>query len=119
MGQPGTKPPPSATLRHVALVGASTLKGKELKDVLEERSFAAADLRLLDDDESLGQLDAVGDEPTFIQAVNAESFHGADLAFFACESGFTRRNWELARRAGCALVDLSYGLEDEAGAVVR
>ncbi len=41
-------------LFRVAIVGAATLKGKELKEVLEERSFPAVDIRLLDDDESLG-----------------------------------------------------------------
>src|ERR1051325_8176763 len=43
-------------LFRVAIVGAATLKGKELKDVLEERNFPAVDIKLLDDDESLGQL---------------------------------------------------------------
>ena len=46
-------------LFRVAIVGAATLKGKELKEVLEERNFPAADVRLLDDNESLGQLEQV------------------------------------------------------------
>ena len=49
-------------LFRVAIVGAASLKGKELKEVLEDRNFPAHDTRLLDDNESLGQLEPVGDE---------------------------------------------------------
>jgi len=109
------------SLHRVALVGAATLKGKELKEVLEERSLPAMDIRLLDDDESLGQLDAIGDEATFVQGVRRENFEHVDIAFFASEESFTRRHWRLARAAGCAVVDMSYALETEpeAAAVVR
>jgi len=54
-------------LFRVAIVGAASLKGKELKEVLEDRNFPAYDIRLLDDNESLGQLEPVGDEISFIQ----------------------------------------------------
>lgn len=109
----------SAELRRVAIVGASSLKGKEVKEVLEEGPLAAADIRLLDDEESLGQLDSVGDEATFIQSVQAEQFLGVDLAFFASDEDFTRRHWRMATAAGSSVVDLSYALEDEAGVAVR
>jgi aspartate-semialdehyde dehydrogenase len=103
---------------RVAIVGASTLKGKELADVLNDRSFPA-DVRLLDDDESLGQLEAVGDEMTFVQPVGRDQFDGVDFAFFASEEKFTKKNWVLAKAAGSAVIDLSYALENEAGATVR
>jgi aspartate-semialdehyde dehydrogenase len=103
---------------RVAIVGASTLKGRELADVLNDRSFPA-DVRLLDDDESLGQLEAVGDEMTFVQSVGRDQFDGVDFAFFASEEKFTKKNWVLAKAAGSALIDLSYALESEAGATVR
>lgn len=102
-------------LFKVAIVGASSLKGKEVKEVLDERKFPAIDVKLLDDDEALGQLEAVGDEATFIQPVTSESFEGIDIAFFASDSDFARRNWKYAQKAGASIVDLSYGLETEAG----
>ncbi len=104
---------------RVAIVGAGTLKGKELGEVLPESTFPASDVRLLDDDESLGQLEAVGDEATFVQSVKAESFEHVDFAFFASDESFTRKHWRLAREAGAAIIDLSYGLEGIAGARVR
>jgi aspartate-semialdehyde dehydrogenase len=106
-------------LFRVAIVGAGTLKGKELKEALEERRFPAVDIKLLDDDESLGQLEAVADEATFIQSVRPEQFENVDFAFFASDEGFTRENWKLAKRAGCAIVDLSYGLEEQSEAAIR
>ncbi len=106
-------------MRRIAIVGAATLKGRELKDALEERKFPAVDVKLLDDDESLGQIDAVGDEATFIQSVRAESFKHVDFAFFASDAEFTRKHWHLARATGAVVIDLSYGLEDEPGAVIR
>lgn len=104
----------SVPLHRVAIVGAATLQGRELKDVLAGSHFPAEDVRLLDDDESLGQLDAMGDEVTFVQSVRAEQFEHVDLTFFACEAEFTRRHAGLARKAGSAIVDLSSALEGEA-----
>lgn len=109
----------SAKLYRVAIVGAGTLKGKELKDTLNQSAFPAIDIRLLDDDESLGQLDAVGDEITFVQAVTADSFADIKVAFFASDAAFTRRHWKLARDAGALVVDLSGALGNEPGAALR
>jgi aspartate-semialdehyde dehydrogenase len=105
-------------LYRVAIVGAATLKGKELKEVLEDRNFPAADIRLLDDDESLGQLETVGDEMSFVQPVGRDQFEKVDFAFFASDEKFTRQNYKLARDAGSAIVDLSYALENEPGVSV-
>jgi len=104
----------SVLLRRVAIVGAASLKGRELKDVLAGSDFPAEEVRLLDDDESLGQLDAVGDEVTFVQGVRAQQFEHVDLTFFASEAAFTRKHVGLARQAGSAIVDLSGALEGEA-----
>jgi aspartate-semialdehyde dehydrogenase len=107
------------SLYRVAIVGAAGLKGRELKEVLSDRNFPAVDIKLLDDDESLGQLEAVGEEATFIQSVQPEQFRGVDFAFFASDAEFTRRHWRQAANAGSAVVDLSYGLESEQGVPVR
>jgi len=109
----------SANLYRVAIVGAGTLKGKELKDTLNQSDFPAIDIKLLDDDESLGQLDVVGDEITFVQAVTPDNFEDIKVAFFASEQAFTRKHWTMARDAGAIIVDLSYALEPEKGAVLR
>lgn len=106
-------------LFRVAIVGAATLKGKELKEVLEERNFPAIDIRLLDDNESLGQLEQVQDEISIVQPVTPDQLENVDFTFFASGPEFTRANWKLAKKAGSAIVDLSYALEKDVAAPVR
>jgi aspartate-semialdehyde dehydrogenase len=106
-------------LYRVALVGGGTLKGKEVADVLSERKFPAADIKLLDDDESLGQLEAVGEEVTFIQSVRGDQFKKVDFTFFAGDQDTTRQGWEKARDGGGSILDLSFALEEEAAARTR
>ena len=110
---------PSRRMYRIAIVGATTLKGRDLKEVLEERNFPAIEVKLLDDDEATGQLDAVGEEPTFIQSIRPEQFEKVDFSFFACDPQTTLRNWQSARSAGSAVIDLSYALENEAAVQVR
>jgi len=104
---------------RLAIVGAGTLKGKELVEVLGDRNFPSIDVKLLDDDESLGKLEGVGDEATFIQSVRNEQFEKIDFSFFVGDEDSTRKNWKTARKADSDIVDLSYALEDEPGATVR
>jgi aspartate-semialdehyde dehydrogenase len=108
-------------LYRVAIVGAASLRGKEIAEILRERNFPAVDVRLLDDEETLGRLEAVGDEMNFIQSIRADQFERVDFAFFASDANSTRKNWKTARDLGDTIVDLSYGLEDEpgAGATIR
>lgn len=106
-------------LFRVAIVGAGSLKGREIKDVLSERNFPSHDVRLLDDDESLGQLDAIGDEPTFIQKVLPEHIENVDFTFFAADEKFTRNTWNMAKKAGSDIIDLSFGLDGQKGVELR
>ncbi|MHB8217649.1 MAG: Asd/ArgC dimerization domain-containing protein [Candidatus Sulfotelmatobacter sp.] len=110
---------PRGQLYRAAIVGAGSLKGKEVAEMLSERNFPAVDIRLLDDDESIGQLEATGDEINFIQSLRSEQFTHVDFTFFAADAECTRKNWKRARDAGSAIVDLSGALDGEVGAQVR
>jgi len=110
---------PTRGLFRVAIVGAASLKGKEVAEVLDQRNFPTAEVKLLDDDESLGQLEALKDEITFIQGVRAEQFEHVDFTFFASDAECTLRNWKQVQKSGSAIIDLSYALEDEPGASIR
>jgi aspartate-semialdehyde dehydrogenase len=109
----------AGNLYRLAIVGAGSLKGKEVADILNDRNFPAMDVKLLDDDDSFGKLEAVGEEVTFIQNVRNEQFQNVDFTFFASDPDSTRKTWKTARNAGSAIVDLSFVLEDEPGAEVR
>lgn len=118
-GSPQSDLARGGSLYRVAIVGAATIKGKEVAEVLSDRNFPSLDLKLLDDDESLGQLESVRDEISFIQSVRSEQFDKIDFTFFASDPDCTRNVWRTARDAGSAIVDLSYALEDDPKASVR
>jgi aspartate-semialdehyde dehydrogenase len=101
---------------RVAIVGASTLRGKELKELLEERSFPARDIRLIDE-EAVGTLTEAGGEATFIHAMEEDSFDGVQFAFFAGEIRFASRAWPFAHKAGATVIDLSGALAEVPTAV--
>ena len=84
----------------IAIAGASAVLGRELKEALSESPLAAASFVLLDEEESQGQLDQVGDEVTFIQALGADSFDHVDFSFFVGDEALTRKHWRAALRAG-------------------
>jgi len=103
----------------IAIAGASTLLGKELKDAVSESALAAATFTLLDQDEALGQLDQVGDEITFVQPIDPDSFEHVDFTFFCGSEDLTRRHWQEALRAGSTVLDLSGALDHEPKVLVR
>ena len=74
----------------IAIAGASSLLGRELKDALTESPLAAANFALLDEEDTQGQLDQVGDEATFIQVIGADAFDRADFTFFCGSEDLTR-----------------------------
>ncbi len=88
---------------------ATSLLGKELSDELQESLLGAAEVVLLDDDEeAAGQMTAAGDEPAFIQRIEAGSFDKMDFVFFAGDVAGTKKHWRQARKAGASIVDLTY-----------
>jgi aspartate-semialdehyde dehydrogenase len=103
----------------IAIVGASTLLGKELKDAISDSTLAAATFTLLDDEAAQGQLDQVGDEITFVQAIRAGSFDKVDFSFFCGSEELTRKHWRSALQAGSTVLDLSGARDQEPGVLVR
>jgi aspartate-semialdehyde dehydrogenase len=99
-------------LMRIAIVGASSLRGKELKQVLEDRSFPATDIVLLDESILAGTLTEAAGEPTFIRALEEDSFEGARYVFFAGSTADAQRNWMTARRAGAVVIDLTDALAE-------
>ena len=103
----------------IAIAGASTLVGREIKEALSESPLAAANFVLLDEDEAQGQLDQVGDEITFVQAIAPDAFERVDFTFFCGSEELTRKHWRNALRSGSTVLDLTGALDQETGVVVR
>jgi aspartate-semialdehyde dehydrogenase len=103
----------------IAIAGAATLLGKELKDAISESTLAAATFSLLDDEQAQGQLEQVGDEVTFVQPILSDAFDKVDFTFFCGSEDLTRKHWANALRAGSTVLDLSGALDQEPGVLVR
>ena len=92
---------------RVAIVGASSLRGKELISVLEDRNFPARDIILLDESVKAGTLTEAAGEPTFIRALEEDSFEKAHFVFFAGSAADAERNWPVAQRSGATVIDMT------------
>lgn len=108
-----------SNLFTVALVGAASLKGKEVRDALSERNFPSIEIKLLDEEDALGQLDQVNDEPTFIQGVSPEQLEEVDFAFLSADESYIAKTWAIVRDSGSDIIDLSYALENNTDVVLR
>jgi aspartate-semialdehyde dehydrogenase len=108
-----------STEYKVALVGASSLLAKELKECLTESPLAGASFVLLDVEEAQGLLEQVGDEVTVVQVIGEHSFEEIDFTFFAGSEELTRKYWRHALRAGSTVLDMTGALDEEPGVLVR
>ena len=84
---------------------------------MEDRHFPASDFVLLDESVAAGTLTAVAGEPTFIRALDKDSFEGAHFVFFAGSTRDAEHNWSVAQSAGATVIDLTGALaaSDHAG----
>lgn len=103
----------------IAIVGAGSLRGREINDALSDSPFAGADFLLMDDESELGTLETAGDEVTFIQRIEPSSFDRTDFVFFTGDEPLTKKHWHSASRAGASIIDVSGALEGQAGVLVR
>jgi aspartate-semialdehyde dehydrogenase len=94
--------PPSP---HVAILGCTGAVGAETLRILEQRNFPLASLKLLASSRSAGKHAIFRGSSLPIQELNADSFKGVDLAFFAAGSDTSKQFAPIARAAGCTIID--------------
>ena len=99
----------------VIVLGATGLVGRTMLRVLEERDFPVGELRLLASDRSAGLSLGFRGRMVGVAPVRAESFAGADLAFFACKNPLALQWAPNARAAGVTVVDNSSAFRYEDG----
>jgi aspartate-semialdehyde dehydrogenase len=99
----------SNSKRHsIAIVGASTLLGKELKRALEERNFPGLEIELFDEDsEAIGILAEAAGEATVVRGLDEEDFHGMKLVFMASSGTRASDSAKSAAASGAAVIDLN------------
>lgn len=95
---------------RIAVVGASSLLGKEIAEELSTSSHAVI---LMDGEQDAAKLDQVGDEAAVILTVEPASFDGIDVAIFA-NARDAEKYLSTARTLGAAVVDASGTLDGKA-----
>ena len=103
---------------NLAIIGASTLKGKEVKAVLKERGFPLGRLISLEE-EWAGPSGGREEEPSALPTLTQDHFQQTHIAIFAGSPAFTEQHWQAAYECGCQIIDVSYGLETNPQAGLR
>jgi aspartate-semialdehyde dehydrogenase len=100
------------SIPRIAIVGASSLRGRELKQFIEDENLPVADVALIDTSLPAGTLSEAAGEPTFLKPMDRDSFEGARFVFFCGSAQEAKSNWKLAAAAGATIIDLTGALED-------
>ena len=98
---------------RIAVVGASSLLGKEIAEELSTGTLSSASVTLMDSEQDSAKIDQVGDEAAVILTVEPASFDGIDVAIFATRTD-AEKYLSTARTLGAAVVDSSGTLDSKA-----
>jgi len=92
---------------HVGIVGATGLVGGMMRELLVERDFPLASLRLFASARSAGQTLTVGDRAVVVEDAATADFAGLDLVFFSAGGSTSRELAPKAAAAGAIVIDNS------------
>jgi aspartate-semialdehyde dehydrogenase len=91
----------------VAVVGATGAVGRTMTQVLLERRFPIADLRLLASERSVGRRLTVGDREREVELATPDAFDGVDIALFSAGGATSKLLAPEAAARGTAVIDNS------------
>lgn len=91
----------------VAIVGCTGVVGTEMLNVLKERNFPYAEIRLLASANSAGELYEFDDQELIVEELNENSFENIDIALFATSAELSAKYVPFARKAGAISIDNS------------
>lgn len=97
----------------IALVGSESLLGKEIRDVVRERSLPLHLLHIGSEEEESGRLTEEAGEPVVITALDAANLATSDAVLLAGSSVSSHKAWDLlAGHRDLPVIDVSRTLED-------
>jgi aspartate-semialdehyde dehydrogenase len=91
----------------VAVAGATGAVGREMLEILAERSFPVADVVPLASERSAGERVKFGDRSFTVKLLTRQSFEGVDIALFSAGSERSLEFAPLAVKAGAVVIDNS------------
>lgn len=92
---------------NIAVVGATTLTGESLLEILEERSFPLARVTLLDTGDAVGETRTLAGKAYAVTEAEGFDFHGTTLAFFCGGAELSRAHGARAAASGAIVIDAS------------
>lgn len=94
---------------RVAMVGTDSLRGKELRKILDTKNFPLQDIEFYDSDveEEFSKLTQFRGEPKVVHHLEKDSLRSADLVFLAADKKVNREYGALADRQDFRAIDLS------------
>lgn len=92
---------------NVAVVGATGMVGRTFVNLLEERNFPIAEIRLLASVNSEGETIKFLTQDTPIEVLKENSFQGIDIAFFSAGAQVSKRFAPIAAESGAIVIDNS------------
>lgn len=92
---------------RVAMVGSTGAVGKELVEILHERSFPVGELRLLASKRSAGKKMETPFGGVVVEEACEKNLSGLDLVFFSAGGGVSQRLAPVAVKAGAIVIDNS------------
>lgn len=93
--------------KHVAVAGATGAVGEVMRQVLLERNFPIASIKLLASERSAGRKVRFGEREVEVEPLRPEAFEGVDIALFSIPQELSRQIAPEAARRGCIVVDNS------------
>jgi aspartate-semialdehyde dehydrogenase len=105
----------------VAILGATGAVGQETLEILEERKFPVAALRLFASQRSAGEvMTCQGKEWTVEELTESSSFEGVDVAFISATDAISKEYGQRLGAAGIAVIDDSavFRMDDQVPLVV-
>lgn len=92
---------------NVAIAGATGLVGRKMIQVLEERNFPLASLKLLATAQSAGKVLSFSGKPLIVEEMTPRSFVGVDLALFSAGARASKEFAPIAAALGTLVIDNS------------
>ncbi|HEX72263.1 MAG TPA: aspartate-semialdehyde dehydrogenase [Candidatus Hydrogenedentes bacterium] len=91
----------------VAVAGATGVVGRKMIEVLEDRKFPVAKIKLLASERSKGKTLCFCGEEIPVEVLSEDSFKGVDIALFSARGSTSKKFAPCAAKDGCVVVDNS------------
>ena len=100
---------------RVAVVGATGAVGNTILQILEERSFPVASLKLLASHRSAGEILSFKDDPIIVEELTHDSFDDVDIVFSSAGASVSREFIPTAIKKGALVIDNTSAFRMDAG----